>query len=115
MNKKLIIRMLGSILLIEAVCMLPSLALALAHGEASWSALLISMLACAAFGAPMRWLVQPQSTNLRAREGFMTVTLAWLLMSLFGAMPFMISGFIPNFFDAFSSRFRASRRPAPRS
>ncbi|MBR5344238.1 MAG: TrkH family potassium uptake protein [Clostridia bacterium] len=101
MNKKLILRMLGSILLVEAVCMLPSLILAIAHGEHSWFALLVSMLACAACALPMRFLVKPQSANLRAREGFLVVTLAWLLMSFFGALPFMISGFIPNFFDAF--------------
>ena len=100
MNKKLILRMLGTILVIEAICMLPSLVLAIAHGEKSWLALLISMLACAACGLPMRFLMKPQSSNLRAREGFLIVTLSWLLMSLFGALPFMISGFIPNFFDA---------------
>ena len=50
MNKKLIIRMLGTILLLEAICMLPSLVLAVAHGEKSWLAMLVSMLACAAFG-----------------------------------------------------------------
>ena len=101
MNKKLIIRLLGTILLLEAICMLPSLVLAVAHGEKSWLALLISMLACAACGLPARLLVKPQSSNLRAREGFLIVTLSWLLMSLFGALPFMISGYIPNFFDAF--------------
>ena len=101
MNKKLIIRLLGTILLIEAVCMLPSMIIAIAHGESSWTALLFAMLACAAFGIPMRWLVTPQTSNLRAREGLLIVTLSWLLMSLFGALPFMISGFIPNFFDAF--------------
>ena len=36
-----------------------------------------------------------------AREGFVTVALSWILMSLFGAIPFVISGSIPNFFDAF--------------
>ena len=101
MNKKLIIRMLGTILLLEAICMLPSMVIGIAHGEKSWLALLISMLACAACGLPARILVKPQTSNLRAREGFLIVTLSWLLMSLFGALPFMISGFIPNFFDAF--------------
>ncbi len=101
MNKKLILRLLGAILLIEAACMVPSLLLAIFHGESSWSALLVSGLICAGCGLPMRYLVEPQSTNLRAREGFMIVTLSWLLMSFFGALPFMFSGFIPNFFDAF--------------
>ena len=63
MNKKLILRMLGSILLVEAVCMLPSLILAIAHGEHSWFALLVSMLACAACALPMRFLIKPQSAQ----------------------------------------------------
>ncbi|MBR4457650.1 MAG: TrkH family potassium uptake protein [Clostridia bacterium] len=100
MNRKLIIRTLGTILLIEAACMFPSLILAVVHVEDSWSALLISILICAGAGLPMRFLVEPQSSNLRAREGFLIVALSWLLLALFGALPFMLSGFIPNFFDA---------------
>ena len=36
-----------------------------------------------------------------AKEGFVTVALSWILMSIFGSFPFIISGAIPNFFDAF--------------
>ncbi len=100
MNKKLIIRLLGTILLIEALCMLPSLLLAAFHREPSWTALLASALICVAFGVPMRYLVKPQTSNLRAKEGFLIVTLSWILMSVFGALPFVLSGFIPNFVDA---------------
>ena len=54
-----------------------------------------------ALGLPMRYLSRPKVLDLRAREGFLVVPLAWLLMSLFGALPFIFSGMIPNFFDAF--------------
>jgi trk system potassium uptake protein TrkH len=40
-------------------------------------------------------------TELTVREGFLTVTLSWVILSLFGAIPFMVSGFIPSFTDAF--------------
>ena len=86
MNKKLIVRVLGVIMLIEAVCMMPALIIAIAHREPSWSALLISMLICTACGLPMQLLEKPRTANLRAREGFMIDTLAWLIMSLFGAV-----------------------------
>lgn len=42
-----------------------------------------------------------ESNQLLAREGFVIVGLSWIIMALFGAIPFMISGNIPNFFDAF--------------
>ena len=40
-------------------------------------------------------------TELTVREGFLIVTLSWIFLSLFGAIPFMVSGFIPSFTDAF--------------
>jgi trk system potassium uptake protein TrkH len=40
-------------------------------------------------------------TELTIREGFLAVTLSWITLSLFGSIPFMVSGFISNFTDAF--------------
>jgi len=40
-------------------------------------------------------------TELTVREGFLIVTLSWIFLSVFGAIPFMVSGFIPEFTDAF--------------
>ncbi len=103
MNKKLVVRLLGAILLIEGACMVPSLIIGLAYRDPArdTAALAISALICIGCGLPMQILEKPKTSNLRAREGFMIVTLSWLIMSLFGALPFMISGYIPNFFDAF--------------
>ena len=42
-----------------------------------------------------------ENTQILPREGFIVVALSWLVMSLFGCIPFMISGESPNFFDAF--------------
>ena len=46
-------------------------------------------------------LKKPKHNKMLAREGFVIVSLSWVVISLFGALPFMISGEIPNFFDAF--------------
>ncbi len=102
MNKKLVARMLGAILVIEAVSMVPAMIIGLAHGDRTRDtvALLASALICLACGLPLQLLEKPRSTNLRAREGFLIVTLSWLVMSVFGALPFVLSGFIPNFIDA---------------
>ena len=101
MNIKLVARNLGSILLIEAGCMVPSLLIALFHHEGDAPALALAILITAAVGLPLRLFARPQITNLRAREGFVIVGLAWVLMSVFGALPFVFSGFIPNFVDAY--------------
>ena len=101
MNKKLIIHLLGAILLIEALAMLPSLAVSLLYGDGDWLALLIPIIILAAVGAPPWILVRSQdNTNLRPKEGFVTVAFAWILLSLFGALPFVFSGVIPNYVDA---------------
>ena len=44
---------------------------------------------------------RPKQMALYARDGFAVVALAWVLMSAFGALPFVVSGYIPNFIDAF--------------
>jgi len=101
MNKKLIIHLLGAILLIEALAMAPSLAISLVYGDGDWPALLIPMGILTVLGAPLWLLVKSQDdSNLRAREGFVTVAFAWILLSLFGALPFVFSGVIPNYVDA---------------
>ena len=45
--------------------------------------------------------IKKASPKIQAREGFVIVAISWLIMSLFGSLPFIISGFYPNFFDAF--------------
>ena len=44
---------------------------------------------------------KPEQSQIYGKEGMEIVALAWILWSLFGAMPFTISGFIPNYMDAF--------------
>ena len=101
MNKKIVFRLLGALMLIEAVAMLPSLLVSAVCNDGDWLALVIPPLILGAIGAPLYLLIKPQEKNLRAREGFVVVGLTWVVLSLFGAMPFVISGVIPNYIDAF--------------
>jgi len=102
MNKKLIVRLLGSILLIEATAMIPALIIALIYQNPKDApALGLSILLLILCGAPMRLWGNKGERNLRAREGFLTVALAWLLLSGFGALPFVFSGMLPSYIDAF--------------
>ena len=100
MNILLLLRTLGSILLVEGAAMTPSLLISLIYGEGDAIAFVWTLLILTAIGLPLRLLCKPEQTNLRAKEGFLAVALAWVLLSVFGALPFVFSGMIPNFVDA---------------
>ncbi len=99
MNNKLIIKMLGIVLAMEAVLMLLPLGIALGKGEDSAGALGVTVLLLALVSVPLVML-RPKSQSMYAREGFLIVSLSWVLLSLFGALPFYISGYIPSYIDA---------------
>ena len=99
MNYRMIINIIGKILCVEAVFLLPPALISAFHAE--WMSVLgfaVTMAALAAAGLPFA-LRKPRRENLYAREGFVTVGLAWLVVSAFGALPFFISRSIPNYID----------------
>lgn len=99
MNFKMIFKSLGMVLLIEAACMVPSLVVSLIYGQNDTQAFLISILILLAVGLFLQ-RIKPKTTDIYARDGFAIVSLAWIFLSLFGTMPFIISGSIPSFVDA---------------
>ncbi|MCD7956589.1 MAG: TrkH family potassium uptake protein [Lachnospiraceae bacterium] len=99
MNYKLIRYILGLVLLLEAVLMAPALIVALIYWEREGFGLLSAMGFCVAAGLLLT-LKGPKSKTMHAREGFVTVSLCWIFMSAFGALPFVIAGAIPNYIDA---------------
>ena len=90
---------IGRILLTEAALLMLPMAVAAAYGEAVLP-FLIPALLLAVIGLALG-LKAPKRSSLYARDGFAVVALAWVLMSAFGALPFVISGDIPHFVDAF--------------
>ena len=66
----------------------------------NYLAFIIPMVVLFGFGKVLN-SEKAESNQILAREGFVIVGLSWIIMALFGAIPFMISGNIPNFFDAF--------------
>ena len=100
MNKRLTFRLVGYVLLVEAALMALPLIVSLIMRDGAVRALLISMAITAAAGGLLS-LMKPRNDNLRAREGFAVVALSWILLSLFGALPFRIHGCIPKLVDAF--------------
>ena len=99
MNYRMIGFVIGRILLTEAALLVLPMAVALVCGESLVPFLLpAALLVLVGLAMGLR---TPKRTNLYARDGFAVVALAWVLMSVFGALPFVISGDIPNFVDAF--------------
>ena len=101
MNYKMIANVIGRILCIEAVFILPACLISLYYGEmAVILPIVISALLTAAVGM-LLLQSKPGQTPYYAREGFVAVALSWLMISVFGALPFYISGAIPSFLDSF--------------
>ena len=101
MNYRMVAFVLGRIFAIEAVLMLFPLICAMLYGE--WY-LLPAFLLPAALLAVLGFITSrktPKNTTIFARDGLAIVALVWVLMSAFGALPFVISGEIPSFIDAF--------------
>lgn len=99
MNYPVISKVLGRVMGLEAVLMIPSMITALCYGESLlWYA---ETAAVAAVLAVLLNLPKVKDKDFYAREGFTSVALAWVLMSAVGALPFVFSGEIPSYIDAF--------------
>ena len=102
MNRRLIIRMLGALLLIEAAAMTPAIIIAFWFGEGDASALGCSILINLITGCAMSFLPgKEKNSKLRLKEGFIITALGWILLGIFGAIPFILSGILPRFEEAF--------------
>ena len=100
MNYRMIWFLLRWIMRLEAVFLLPPLFISLAHGELeatrAFAVTIVALLLCS-----LIYCRKLKRREFYAREGFVTVGLTWMVVSLFGALPFFLSGAIPNFIDAF--------------
>lgn len=90
---------IGRILLVEAALLLLPMAVALGYGESPVPYLLPAALLVLCGG--LLSFKKPRQASLFARDGLAVVALAWIAVSLFGALPFYISGSIESFVDCF--------------
>lgn len=99
MNYSVVIYILGWIMEIEAAFLtLPGIVSAI-YGEKGGFAFLWVALGSAVAGS-LIILQKPKNMRFYLREGFVTVALSWILMSVIGCLPFVINGDIPHFADA---------------
>lgn len=101
MNYKSIFRLVGKTVLIEAAFLLIPALVALIYHEHYDFISFITTAACAAvLGGLLVFLTRKAEKMFYAREGFCAVSIVWIALSLIGAVPFVISGAIPNYIDA---------------
>ena len=99
MNYRMTARLIAIVLRFVALFMLPALVISLILGEtgAVWGLLItmavMALLSCLPLPFP------PRRQTMYARDGFVVVAMTWFLISLLGALPFWISGAIPNYVD----------------
>ncbi len=99
MNFGIIKKTVGWILLFEAVFFLVPLITAAIYWEAAFFAFLICIGICGALGG-LCLIGKPKSDKIYAKDGFVITALCWIVLSVFGALPFVLSGAIPNYIDA---------------
>lgn len=99
MNYSIISYILGWVLTIESIFMFIPCIVAAIYREKEGFAFLIVALLCLAIGL-LRIRKKTKSQVFYAKEGFVTVALSWIIMSIFGALPFVINRDIPSFTDA---------------
>lgn len=100
-NFKIIYKILGSLLFIEASFMLWCLVMALVYEEDDIPTFSISILATAFAGFMLRYMGRNAENRLSRRDSFLVVTLVWVVFSAFGTLPFLLGGYLHNFTDAY--------------
>lgn len=91
----------GSIIMLEAALLLLPILTAIVYGE--WNTLRVfagSALFCIVTGALLRGK-KPENTTIFSVEGYVSVALCWVALSICGAIPLCVSGVLQNPFDAF--------------
>ncbi len=99
MNFSVIKRVLGWILLFEGIFLLVPLVTAAFYWEEAFFSFLITIFLCGVVGG-LCLLGKPKQTEIYAKDGCVIVALCWIVMSLVGALPFVLSGAIPSYIDA---------------
>lgn len=99
MNYRMIGYLLSTVLLIEAALLSIPMLCAICYGESALP-FLYTIGILVAVALPL-FLAKPRQTRIFAKDGFVCVAASWLLLSAFGALPFIFSGTIPGYIDAF--------------
>ncbi len=99
MNYKAVFNIIGKTLVIAALLMIVPMFVGVIYKENNFLCFLLPVLCLLAVGVPLM-VIKSKDNKMYAKEGFVIVSLTWIIMSLVGAVPFVLSGDIPNYIDA---------------
>ena len=99
MNFRLLSHTMGYILWVEAGFLLLPALTACIYAETCWQQFLLTALLCAAAGTVLH-LIPVKKTQMHSRDGFAAVALSWVLLALFGALPYVFTGVLDSYIDA---------------
>lgn len=100
MHVRSILNVLSAIVTLLGLSMLLAAAWSFYYQDYDLEGILISTLVCVTLGLPV-WFLTRGRVRLNIKDGFVLVTFVWLAVAVFGSLPFMITGVIPNLTDAF--------------
>ena len=89
------------LLFIEATFLLTSLAVALFYHEENLNTYIYSLAAMVGTGAVLTYVGRGKERNISRKDGYIVVTLCWIIFSIFGSVPYYLSGYLPSVTDAF--------------
>ena len=99
MNIKVVLKVLGIVLFWESLLMVPSLFISIYDSSYEIKAFIEAILLCFIAGLILK-NIKTNKNEMRKREGYASVAICWLIMSMAGALPFYLSGSIPSYIDA---------------
>ncbi|MDE5919104.1 MAG: TrkH family potassium uptake protein [Duncaniella sp.] len=95
-----VVRIMGRLVLVEAMLLLVPLAVCLVYGESEWFGFAVAAVAATITGGMAELLTRRTPSTIRSREGFIITSLIWVVFALFGVIPFMLSREPLGFTDA---------------
>ncbi len=101
MNRRMVFYMVGQMVKIEALLLILPLITSIIYQEKCMWSILVTAIIALVVGFSCTRFFKPKNKVIYAKEGFVIVALAWLALSAIGALPFVISGEIPSYVDAF--------------
>ncbi len=101
LNRRMIYRILGILLLLEAVLFLVCMGVSLYYGETDYISFVCSALVNVGVGVLLIFMGRHARNTVTRRDGYCIVAFTWVLFTVFGMLPFLISGSIPSVTDAF--------------
>ena len=97
-KNSIILYIVGILLIFESAFLLLPLFVSLIYSDGNWMWYLLTIFICIILGFPLTRV--KRGKHLSLQEGYIIVALCWIVLSLIGAIPLMLSGDIPNYIDA---------------